>query len=247
MKIKVVATSIAVGFACAMANSRPVKASSFVIPASEYVTAEGFLFGDYSQTSTFQEFFDEDRTTLDFEDIWQAPNDSNSFFNFNGSFVNDSYQSQGIIFDTNVRFMGGSPGEAYSTPYTVIGANGYPYDGTIGFSFVDPIDGSPATVASIGAHVADGPTNDAVAYFYNLEGKLLGTFGGGAPSTAFIGFHDPNAGIHRVVFANGAGDDYYIDDLNFDSNGASIPEPSSALCLLTFGVLGFGSIRKRKS
>ncbi|NER23052.1 MAG: PEP-CTERM sorting domain-containing protein [Symploca sp. SIO1C2] len=75
----------------------------------------------------------------------------------------------------------------------------------------------------------------------------MGTFGGGAPTFGFIGFHDPNAGIHRVVFANGAGDDYYIDDLNFDSNGASVPEPSSTLGLLTFGLLGFGSMRKRKS
>ena len=123
---------------------------------------------------------------------------------------------------------------------TKIGAGGniLQYDaGSIIVTFLDPIP----TIA--GLHITDPDLNNNASFFGPTG--LLDTqiYLGGTVPHIFFGFEDPN-GISSIVvktsLPGGVGGGVGIDDVQF---GAPIPEPSTALLLMT-GLLGLASYRR---
>ncbi|MEN6577460.1 MAG: hypothetical protein ABFD90_14040 [Phycisphaerales bacterium] len=204
---------------------------------------------DYLNDPLFTPYFESDATIIDFEGPWSPPDVVNSHHNL--GLVGSTYNALGIEFGSGDTFMGGQPGFGYITPNTVVGDAGYPYDGPISIAVVFPGMTIPAAVTALGAFVADGPTNDTTAWFYDLDNNLLGSVSANPTSVdpsvrMFLGWSDPR-GVSRVVFTNGAGDDYYIDNLTLNPLVSSpIPAPGAVL----LGSLGAGIVdwlRKRRT
>ncbi len=194
---------------------------------------------NYLNDPLFTPYFEAASTTMiDFEGPWSPPSSGN---HVNLGSVGSTYNNLGIEFGPGDTFMGGQPGFGYITPTTVIGNAGSPYDGPISIDVVVPNTATPFAVTSIGAFVADGPTNDTTASFYDLKNNLLGTVTADPNFNMFLGWSDPQ-GISRVIFTNSGGDDYFIDNLTF----SAVPIPPAAWLFLS-GFAVIHSFRKQRS
>jgi len=222
-----------------------MKCQFFLIPIFGIVLSFSSIYGEpiairttdiadlsnYLSDPLFSPYFGPLSTIIDFEGPWSPPDVTNAYFNL-GS-VGSTYNSLGIEFGSVDTFMGGHSGFGYITPNTVVGdAASDRRDGPISIDVVIPGTATSATVTSIGAFVADGPTNNTTAWFYDINNNLLGSVTANPSyNMMFLGWSD-STGISKVVFTNGAGDDYYIDNLTFEP----IPVPAPGAFLL--GMLG---------
>ncbi len=95
--------------------------------------------------------------------------------------------------------------------------------GTTSIRFVQPGTATPGVVPAAGVWVADGPTNDVTASFYDSNDQLIVALTAPpAQGSWFVGIEDPD-GIARIEIATSRQDDYYVDDLYF---GPVTPVPA---------------------
>lgn len=215
---------VSVTFCLSLATAGPIRIDAAAI---------GNL-SDYLNDPLFTPYFESTAAVIDFEGPWSTPDVVGSHWNL--GVVGSTYNALGVEFGPGDTFMGGQPGFGYITPNTVVGDAGAPYDGPMAIAVVVPGTTIPAAVTAIGAFVADSPTNDTTAWFYDVHGAFIDSITADpVAGKMFLGWFDP-AGVSRVVFTNGAGDDYYIDNLTF--NGP-IPAPSAIL----LGTIGTGLVR----
>ncbi|MCX7673719.1 MAG: PEP-CTERM sorting domain-containing protein [Thiobacillaceae bacterium] len=213
---------------------------------------------NYLADDDFQRYFNPATTTIiNFEGPWSPPDNVNSYFDRGR--VGNTYRRLGVLFEDDDTFMGGQPGFAYVTPRTVVGAApNNPVGGQIVVSLFLPGTNTKAAVSVIGAFLLDGPKNDSIASFYDIDDNLLGTVLADDPTgrRVFLGWSDSDKGIHKVIFTNSDSDDYYMDNLTFgpflprgggaDQPPSQIPEPG-VLGLLGIGLLAYLGMTCRKS
>lgn len=205
--LNIVLLTVILVFSAAYAG--PISIDTNDVPNSELSD------GTYINNPLFAPYFNPTSTTIiDFEGPWSPPDTINDYFNLGA--VGSTYNSIGINFGVDDTFMGGHSGFGYVTPNTVVGNSVWPYDGPINIYVVIPGTNLPGTVTSIGVFVADGPTNETTAWFYDSNNNLLGSVSADPNSNNFLGWSDP-IGISRVEFTNGNRDDYFIDNLTFNT------------------------------
>ncbi|NEQ65967.1 MAG: hypothetical protein F6K21_10785 [Symploca sp. SIO2D2] len=252
MKIRVVATSIAVGFAWAIANSQPVKA--FTISSE---TAN--LTSIFTNPSLF-----DSSTVIDFE-----PGSSGN----NTTAINSYLNSLGIGATLSIGGAGARIDDLSDSDRAPIfgasnGADGGSVSGVWGF------EGGVLGESFLSLTFAAGHLPEAVGTFWggvlSRNARMVATFEDGSTLTAFVTDFLPSvpnsaidtAGINGFLGIDGQGqlieeviffnnnDLYSQDNLTFgsvNSHFSSVAEPASTLGLLTLGVLGAGStVVKRK-
>jgi hypothetical protein len=180
-------------------------------------------------------------TLVDFEtfpDTTQVP--------YTSSNLSNQWASLGVTISDDSPADGVS---AYSSTYSVSPHSGSraiadsvnSAGGYIDFTFVLPDTTTPTTVTEAGLWVLNGDQASTVT-FYAANGSVLSSWSPAA-GTTFAGLQAP-AGIARIRVSD---PDYYlVDDLQFTSLTAAVPEPSALMLLsLSLGLLALAPVHDR--
>jgi hypothetical protein len=107
------------------------------------------------------------------------------------------------------------------------------WDGTILFEFANLAN-------KVGIGVADSQGGPEILSIFDASMNLLESFNAPTGSNTYAGFE---RSAYDIKYFSIKGDFFAVDDLQFNSTSAPVPEPSTVF-LLAAGILGMGLCRK---